>query len=46
MPPPTIDATNAPEARLLGHDTLDEIFIDRHADALVGMLLGPDGGYR
>ena len=31
---------NAPEARLLGHDTLDARFIDAHADALVGLFLG------
>ncbi len=35
---------NAPEARLLGHDTLTDIFIEAHADALVTMFLGPDGG--
>ncbi len=34
---------NAPEALLLGHDTLDETFIDRHADALVAIFLGPNG---
>lgn len=33
---------NAPEARLLGHDTLTAEFIDAHADALVTMLLGSD----
>jgi TetR/AcrR family transcriptional regulator len=33
---------NAPEARLLGHDTLADSFIDAHADALVAMFLGPD----
>ena len=33
---------NAPEARLLGHDTLADTFIDAHADALVAMFLGPD----
>lgn len=32
---------NAPEARLLGHDTLRESFISAHADALVAMFLGP-----
>ena len=32
---------NAPEARLLGHDTLADSFIDAHADALVTMFLGP-----
>ncbi len=32
---------NAPEARLLGHDTLADNFIDAHADALVTMFLGP-----
>jgi TetR/AcrR family transcriptional regulator len=31
---------NAPEARLLGHDTLDRGFIDAHADALVTLFLG------
>lgn len=31
---------NAPEARLLGHDTLQPWFIEAHADALVAMLLG------
>ena len=35
---------NAPEARLLGHDTLTDTFIEAHADALVTMFLGPDGG--
>lgn len=34
---------NAPEARLLGHDTLDERFVDRHADAVVSLLLGYAG---
>ncbi|MEZ5343476.1 MAG: TetR/AcrR family transcriptional regulator [Acidimicrobiales bacterium] len=34
---------NAPEALLLGHDTLDPSFIEAHADALVAMLLGPNG---
>jgi AcrR family transcriptional regulator len=34
---------NAPEARLLGHDTLAESFIEAHADALVTMFLGPAG---
>ena len=33
---------NAPEARLLGHDTLGDHFIEAHADALVTMFLGPD----
>ncbi len=33
---------NAPEARLLGHDTLDESFISAHADALVAMFLGSE----
>jgi AcrR family transcriptional regulator len=33
---------NAPEARLLGHDTLGESFIGAHADALVAMFLGPE----
>ena len=32
---------NAPEARLLGHDTLTSTFIEAHADALVTMFLGP-----
>jgi len=32
---------NAPEARLLGHDTLTDRFIDAHADAIVTMFLGP-----
>ena len=32
---------NAPEARLLGHDTLTDTFIEAHADALVTMFLGP-----
>ncbi len=31
---------NAPEARLLGHDTLTDSFISAHADALVTMFLG------
>jgi TetR/AcrR family transcriptional regulator len=31
---------NAPEARLLGHDTLRPSFISAHADALVAMFLG------
>ena len=35
---------NAPEAQLLGHDSLDASFIDRHADALVLLFLGPEGG--
>jgi TetR/AcrR family transcriptional regulator len=33
---------NAPEARLLGHDTLRPSFIGAHADALVAMFLGPE----
>ena len=33
---------NAPEARLLGHDTLADSFIEAHADALVAMFHGPD----
>jgi AcrR family transcriptional regulator len=33
---------NAPEARLLGHDTLRAEFISAHADALVAMFLGPE----
>jgi AcrR family transcriptional regulator len=33
---------NAPEARLLGHDTQRESFISAHADALVAMFLGPE----
>jgi TetR/AcrR family transcriptional regulator len=33
---------NAPEARLLGHDTLADAFVEAHADALVAMFLGPD----
>lgn len=32
---------NAPEARLLGYDTLADSFIEAHADALVTMFLGP-----
>jgi AcrR family transcriptional regulator len=31
---------NAPEARLLGHDTLHARFIDAHADALVRLFVG------
>lgn len=31
---------NAPEARLLGHDTLSASFIEAHADALVTLFLG------
>ncbi len=31
---------NAPEARLLGYDTLSSAFIDAHADALVLLFLG------
>lgn len=34
---------NAPEARLLGHDTSTESFVEAHADALVRMVLGPEG---
>ncbi|HYN32619.1 MAG TPA: TetR/AcrR family transcriptional regulator [Ilumatobacteraceae bacterium] len=37
---------NAPEARLLGHDTLNDSFISNHADALVTMFLGPQGPAR
>jgi TetR/AcrR family transcriptional regulator len=37
---------NAPEARLLGHDTLCEAFIRAHADALVAMFLGPEATER
>ncbi len=37
---------NAPEARLLGHDTLSDSFISAHADALVTMFLGPHGSSR
>jgi TetR/AcrR family transcriptional regulator len=38
---------NAPEARLLGHDTSADSFIQAHADALVTMFLGPaEGGRR
>jgi AcrR family transcriptional regulator len=33
---------NAPEARLLGHDTLDADFIDAHADALVRFFVGEE----
>ena len=33
---------NAPEARLLGHDTMAPEFIDAHADALVILFLGSD----
>ena len=33
---------NAPEARHLGCDTLAAEFVDRHADALVAMLCGPN----
>ena len=33
---------NAPEARLLGFDTLSDSFIEAHADALVGVFLGPN----
>jgi TetR/AcrR family transcriptional regulator len=35
---------NAPEARLLGHDTLADSFIEAHADALVAMFLGAGSG--
>ena len=34
--------SNAPEARHLGIDTLAGAFVDRHADAMVALLLGPD----
>jgi TetR/AcrR family transcriptional regulator len=37
---------NAPEAQLLGHDTLGASFIERHADALVLLFLGPDENER
>lgn len=37
---------NAPEARLLGHDTLADSFITAHADALVAMFLGSRGSRR
>ncbi len=33
---------NAPEARLLGHDTMAPEFIDAHADALVTLFIGSD----
>jgi len=33
---------NAPEARLLSHDTMSKSFIDAHADALVILFLGSD----
>ena len=33
---------NAPEARLLGHDTMAPEFIDAHADALVILFVGSD----
>ena len=33
---------NAPEARLLGRDTLATDFVEAHADALVLLFLGPD----
>jgi TetR/AcrR family transcriptional regulator len=33
---------NAPEARLLGRDTLDDAFIDAHADALVRLFVGEE----
>ncbi len=38
---------NAPEAALLGYDTLDQRFIEAHADALVTLFLGDDdaGGH-
>ncbi len=36
---------NAPEAELLGRDTLSPAFIEAHAEALVAMMLG-DGGAR
>jgi hypothetical protein len=35
---------NAPEARLLGRDTLNDSFVEAHANALVLMFLGPDEG--
>jgi TetR/AcrR family transcriptional regulator len=35
---------NAPEARLLGRDTLDASFIDAHADALVRLFVGEESG--
>ncbi len=34
---------NAPEAELLGHDTMAPDFIDAHADALVSMFVGEGG---
>ena len=36
----SLASVNAPEARLLGHDTLSSSFIDAHADALVLLFLG------
>jgi AcrR family transcriptional regulator len=34
---------NAPEARqLLGHDPVDDAFVDQHAEVLVAMVLGPE----
>jgi AcrR family transcriptional regulator len=34
---------NAPEARrLVGHDPIDDTFVEAHAEALVTMILGPD----
>lgn len=34
---------NAPEARrLVGHDPIDDSFVEAHAEALVTMILGPD----
>jgi len=35
---------NAPEARLLGLDTTTDVFVEAHADALVTLFLGPEGG--
>ena len=34
---------NAPEARLLGQDTLSARFVEAHADALITMFLRPEG---
>ncbi len=36
----SLPSVNAPEARLLGCDTLNGDFIDAHADALVALFLG------
>lgn len=36
--------SNAPEARHLGIDTLDPTFVERHADAMVTLLLGTNEG--